>query len=253
LATRAQLRDRGLSEAAISRSIKAGRLHPLYRGVYLVGHPVPPPLALELAALLACGSTAALSYWTAAGLYRILARADGPIHVTIPDRRCRARSGLQPHFASLPDQDVTVSQGLRVTTAQRTLDDLRLFLDPAAHERATNEAEVLRLVPIKPGKPGITRQEAERRLLALLRRSGLPPTKTNITIQGHEVDALYEEARLIVEVDGYAFHRTRHAFEQDRRRDASLLAAGYRVMRVTYRQLDEEPEAVVVRLARSLP
>ncbi len=71
-------------------------------------------------------------------------------------------------------------------------------------------------------------------------------------VQDHEVDALYEEARLVVEMDGYAFHRTRRAFEQDRRRDASLLAAGYRVMRITYRQLDEEPEAVVVRLATAL-
>jgi very-short-patch-repair endonuclease len=253
LATRAQLRRGGLSDAAISRSIKAGRLHPLHRGVYLVGHAVPPPLALELAALLACGPTAALSHRTAGVLYRILPFWTGPIEITIPDRRCRPRPALRPYANQLDPTEVTTRHGLRLTSPARTLQDLATVLDPDSLERATNEAEVLRLVPVKPGKPGITREEAERRLLSLLHRSGLQPTKTNVRVCGHEVDALYEPARLIVEMDGYTFHRTRRAFEEDRRRDANLLAAGYRVMRVTWRQLTEEPEAFVVRLARSLP
>jgi very-short-patch-repair endonuclease len=253
--TRSQLRQAGLSEAAISRQLGSGRLHLLHRGVYLVGHAVPPPLARELAALLACGPTAALSHQTAAAFWRILPSPDPTtVHVTVPDRRCRPRPGLRTHAHKLDPADTTTRHGLRLTTPARTLQDLTPLLDPAALERATNEAQVLGLqVPHRTDTPGLTRSEAERRLLDLLRRAGLPPTATNAKVAGHEVDVLYEEERLIVEVDGYAFHRTRAAFERDRRRDADLVAAGCRVMRVTWRQLCDEREALVVRLARSLP
>lgn len=252
LITRGQLLDAGMSARSIARRVTSGRLHSLHRGVYLVGHAVPPPLALELAALLACGPTAALSHRTAGVLYRVFPSWTGPVEVTIPDRRCRQRPRLRPYAKALLEKEVTIRHGLRLTTPARTLRDLATVLDPAQHQRATNEAEVLGLVPIRADKPGITRKEAERRLLALLQRSGLTPTKTNIKIENHEVDALFQDQRLIVEIDGYAFHRTRASFEKDRRRDADLLAAGYRVMRVTWRQLTEEPEALIARLAAAL-
>ncbi|MGI8580060.1 MAG: type IV toxin-antitoxin system AbiEi family antitoxin domain-containing protein [Solirubrobacteraceae bacterium] len=252
LVTHAQLLDAGVPRRTITRRLAGGQLHRLHQGVYLVGHAVPPPLALELAALLACGPTAALSHRTAGALYRIFPSWTGPIEVTIPDRRCRPRPGLSPHAAKLDEDEVTTRHGLRLTTPARTLRDLATILDPATLERATNEAQVLGLIPPDTTRPGITRSEAERLLLALLRRAGLPPTKTNIKVENHEVDALYEQAGLVVEMDGYAFHRTRASFENDRRRDAVLLAAGYRVMRVTWRQLTEEPEALVARLATAL-
>lgn len=252
LVTRAQLLDAGISERSIARRVTAGRLHPLHKGVYLVGHAVPPPLARELAALLACGPRSALSHTTAAVLYRIPSSQDRTIHITIPDRRCRPRPGLSPHAAKLDEDEVTTRHGLRLTTPARTLRDLATILDPATLERATHEAQVLGLIPPDTTRPGITRSEAERLLLALLRRAGLPPTKTNIKVENHEVDALYEQAGLVVEMDGYAFHRTRASFENDRHRDAVLLAAGYRVMRITWSQLTEEPEALVARLATAL-
>lgn len=248
--TSQQLADLEVAPSSIRRKVAAGTLHRIHRGVYLLGHTAAAPLAMELAALLACGPTAALSHWTAAALYRILARIDGPIHVTVPDRRCRPRPGVQPHFAPLPDEEVMTTQGLKVTTPQRTLQDLRPFLDPAAYERAQNEAQVLHLIPRNQAEPGITRSQAERRLLTLLRRAGLPPTNTNTRIKGHEVDVLFQDQKLIVEVDGYAAHGTRLAFENDRRRDAQLTAAGYRVMRITWRQLTQEPEAVALDWAR---
>jgi very-short-patch-repair endonuclease len=253
LITRTQLLAVGVSPAAISRDLASGRLHPLHRGVYLLGHPVAPPLAWELAALLYCGPTAALSHHTAATLHRILPSQAKTIHVTIPDRRCRPRPGLHPHATALSPTDVTTHQGLRLTTPARTLQDLTHLLDPATLERATNEAQVLNLIPRNAiGHPTVTRSEAERQLLDLLRRAGLPPTATNTNIAGHEVDILYAHQRLVVEMDGYAFHATRRAFERDRRRDGDLLAAGFRVMRVTWRQLTEEPEALLVRVVRSL-
>jgi very-short-patch-repair endonuclease len=100
--------------------------------------------------------------------------------------------------------------------------------------------------------PQLTRSEAERRFLDLIERARLPRPRTNVRIGRYEVDLLWPEQRLIVEVDGYAFHSTRAAFERDRARDAELIAAGYHVIRVTWRQLVEEPEATVALLAAAL-
>ena len=110
----------------------------------------------------------------------------------------------------------------------------------------------LRAVLGRDGDAAITRSEAEERLLALLRASRLPAPLTNQRATGCEVDFLWPEQRFIVEVDGFAFHGSRAAFERDRRRDADLQGAGYRVMRVTWRQLVDEPEATLVRIAQAL-
>jgi very-short-patch-repair endonuclease len=83
-------------------------------------------------------------------------------------------------------------------------------------------------------------------------RARLPAPAVNLTVAGHEVDFFWRVERLVVEVDGFAFHRTRSSFEEDRLRDAELLAAGFSVQRVTWRQLVREPEAVVARLAQAL-
>src|SRR4051812_23175674 len=96
--------------------------------------------------------------------------------------------------------------------------------------------------------PTLTRSEAERNLVDLIRKAGLPPPETNTRIAGHEVDAVWRARRLVVEVDGYAYHGTRAAFERDRRRDADLQAAGFRVLRITWRRLQDEPLAVAAAL-----
>jgi very-short-patch-repair endonuclease len=100
-------------------------------------------------------------------------------------------------------------------------------------------------------EPALTRSQAERGLLELIRAARLPRPETNVRVERHEVDFLWRAARLVAEVDGYAFHGTRGAFERDRRRDADLQAAGWRVLRITWRRLAEEPEAVVATLARA--
>ena len=92
----------------------------------------------------------------------------------------------------------------------------------------------------------------DRRFLDLARKGRLPPPEANVRIGRYEIDFLWREARLAVEVDGFRFHSSQPAFERDRLRDAELLAQGYRVMRVTWRQMTREPEAVLVRLARLL-
>lgn len=101
-------------------------------------------------------------------------------------------------------------------------------------------------------RPGVGNREAERRLRRLLRRPDLLPDRTDVVIEGHEVEGVFLDARLVVEVDGWAFHRTRGKWERDRRRDADRLAAGWRVLRLTWRQIVYEPELTVARVSRAL-
>jgi very-short-patch-repair endonuclease len=98
----------------------------------------------------------------------------------------------------------------------------------------------------------MTRSEAERRLIALIRAADLPDPSANVKVCGHMVDLVWPRERLIVEFDGWATHQTRAAFETDRLRDQRLVAAGYRVIRITYRQLEHEPIAVIARLSAAL-
>ena len=97
-----------------------------------------------------------------------------------------------------------------------------------------------------------TRSHAERKLLALLRRAGLPPSATNAHIAGHEVDVLYATRRVVVEMDGLAFHATHAAAERDRTKDAALRTSGYEVLRFTWRQVTERPESVAATVAVAL-
>jgi very-short-patch-repair endonuclease len=251
LITREQLLALGFSDRAIARAVAAGRLHRVHRGVYLVGYAVMLPLAHEEAALLAVGAGATLSHHSAAGVWGF-ATPDDAVHVTAAGRRPRHRRGIRTHHAPLPPSETRTRHGLRLTSPSRTLDDLASFLAPAAHRRATDEAEGLGLIPVTTDKSGMTRSEAERRLIDLLHRAGLPPTATNTKLHGHEVDVLYEPQRLVLEMDGFAYHRTRTQAHRDHVRDATLLAHGYRVLRIGWHQITDAPEALVADIARAL-
>ena len=270
--TTAQLAAAGLGRHAIAHRVRAGWLRRLHRGVYLVG-PLTGPLTLEMAALLTCGvRRSALSFHTAAARWRVRAGSPALIHVSVTTH-VRHRDGVRVHrVAELRDSDVTVLDGCRVTTPLRTLSDLAACLPAHDLARAVEEAQVLRLVTraqllaLPPGRsspalrraveaqhePSLTRSEAERRLLALVRDARLPRPRTNAPLGRYEVDFLWPDQRLVVEVDGFAFHSTRAAFERDRLRDAELQAAGYRVIRVTWRQIAYEPQALIARLAAAL-
>lgn len=268
-----QLAVAGLGRGAIAHRLANGRLHRLHRGVYLVGHPVPPPLAREVAALLACGNDAVLSHQTAGALWGIVDAATG-VDVVVSSGDPRGHAGIRVHrVRPLDAVDVRRHQRLPITSPARTLMDLAAVLGDRALERAVNEALVRRLtseaelqatlrrlpgrrgVPLlralleRSAGPALTRSEAEVRLLDLVRRGQLPRPETNVAVLGHEVDVLWRSQRLVVEIDGYAFHSSRAAFERDRARDAKLLASGWRVLRITWRQLVDEPEAALVRIA----
>jgi len=169
--------------------------------------------------------------------------------------------------------DATLRDGIPVTTVERTILDLAELVDTRTLHRVFEEAERLRLVDMQAigrvyernrGRHGLrplrhlitssrlpepaARSELERRFLDLCDEAGLPRPAVNVLVAGFEVDALWPAERLVVELDGHEFHRTRAAFERDRARDAALAVAGYTVVRVTYRRLLAEPAQIAGEL-----
>ena len=276
--SREQLAAAGLPPHVIEYRVKKGRLERLYRGVYRVG-PVAAMYEGETAAVLACGEGAVLSRRSAALVWELMARpnATGPLHVTVAGRYRNPGAGVRVHrVASLPPDETTVRHGIPITTPARTIIDLSVCARAREVEQALAQAErsglasreqvgvLLARCPRRPGTrllraildgaggPAFVRSKAESRFLALVRRARLDAPEANASMRGHEVDFLWRAARLVVEIDGFAYHSDAHAFERDRRRDADLTAAGLRVVRFTWRQLSREPEAVLVRLVQLL-
>jgi very-short-patch-repair endonuclease len=214
-----------------------------------------------MAAVLACGPDAALSHQSAGTLWRILPRWPTPTHVTAPNDR--DRPGIHLHRS--PNAETTTHYGIRVTTPARTLVDLADVLTPKQLTRAVNEAQVQRLVTPNelttlltryPGRRtsqltphrGATRSPLEDRFVRFLKRHHLPVPELNQRIQGHEVDALYREQKLVIELDSRQFHSTPRAFEQDRDRDADLLNAGFSTLRITDQRLKHNDAREAQRL-----
>jgi very-short-patch-repair endonuclease len=272
-----QLNECGLGERAIRWRADVGRLHRIHRGVYAVGAAPLTQQGRWMAAVLACGDGAVLSHYAAGALWRILPAATR-IDVTVPTRAGRGkRKGIAVHRSPLERYEVTRRERISVTTPARTLLDLAAILPRRRLERATDEAEYLRLfdrrairrvVVAHPAHPGAaklrrllsehtagatrTRTGLEEDFLALCRAEGLPTPEVNVQVGPFEADFLWRDHRLIVETDGRAAHGTRRSFEHDRARDARLTTAGYRVVRFTYRQVVREPEAVARVLASLL-
>jgi len=275
--TREQLSEVGLTREAIDHWLRAARLHSLYRGVYLLGHLKPTKGARELGAVLACGPGAVVSHRSAAGLWRLLPDPAGDIDITLAGRHCGVKQGMRIHRVDALDRrDVRRLGGIPVTSPARTILDLATAVPLRDLERALAEAQARRLVrrndllsllARRSGRPGVrvlralmdddavpalTRSEAEDRLLALIRAAELPAPEVNVQVGRYEVDFLWREQRLVVEVDGFRFHSSRAAFERDRLRDAGLAGMGFRVFRTTWRQIVQGPEALVARIAAAL-
>lgn len=239
-----------------------------------MGHPRLTRRGHEWAALLAVGGPAwaALSHRTAAGIRGLILSTDA-LEVTTP-RASRGPQGITVHRSRTLAGDVVVDRdGFAITSVARTLIDLADCLTPRQLERACHRAETLRLLDAGvlaermaalPGRrtralraalatlasadPVVTRTELEARFLALIADLGLPRPLVNAQLHGFEVDFLWPGERLVVETDGGAFHRTLTAFEKDRRRDAALAIAGYRVQRFSWQQVVSEPGAVAAAM-----
>jgi very-short-patch-repair endonuclease len=163
----------------------------------------------------------------------------------------KQRPGLRIHRSHLPDHTTQIRDGIRVTTPARTLADLKRVVAPSVYRRALRQADYLGL-PLEETPTDRTRSELERDFLRLCRRHRLPVPEVNVRIGPFTVDFLWPEVRLVVETDGYAAHRGRQAFEDDRARDLELRRRGYEVMRFTDSQIDGQPAVVAGAIRRAV-
>jgi very-short-patch-repair endonuclease len=271
IATR-QLVELGLSQQAVSHRVAAGRLHRVHHGVYAVGHTVLGIRGHWMAAVLACGPGAALSHASAAALWD-LRRSDALIVDVTVRRTGRKRPGIRIHRPRRP-AETTIRDGIPVTTPARTILDMAATLSPSRFENLLDRAEIRELTDYPaldaiarahPGHRGarklqktlrsyyagdeLARSDLELLFKDLCRACGLPIPRVNQPVAGREVDFIFAEQRLIVEIDSWRYHKTRRAFEDDRARDVLTTAAGYRTLRFTDRQLTRQPHQVAEAIA----
>jgi hypothetical protein len=233
--TRGELLELGMTPRQITRRVAAGRLHRLHREVYAVGHGGVGLHGRWLAAVLACGKGALLSQRSAAALWGMRTTSAPLIDVTVPPGNGhRSKDHIRVHREA---KDGTIHLGIPVTSPRCTLDDLAAAKIPRWQLRKAEEVAQRLGEPVTPQGP---RSPLEEAFLALCPAEPV----VNGTIEGLEVDFHWPDARLVVETDGHEHHGTRAAFERDRARDQALIAAGWTVLRFTYRQVLEEPARV---------
>jgi uncharacterized protein DUF559 len=270
----AQLKELGLGARGSQLRAARGRLHRIHRGVYaIVPRELLPREGLWLAAVLACGPSAALSHRSAAALQELRPTGSTLIDVCIPGRSSRGHQGVRLHRSNtLTPADITAVRGIPCTTVARTLLDLAGVLPRRAVERACDQAEILQTFDLSAIEEQIARHRTRRgamtlqaildehyigqtptwsvleeRFLALTRSAGLPDPVVNTFIDPGDgepavrVDFAWPERRLAVEADGRATHLTHQAFERDRRRDQRVTAAGWRIVRTTWHQIRHAP------------
>jgi hypothetical protein len=269
-----QLVHLGFGADAIKRRLSAGRLHLLHRGVYAVGHRRVNQRGHWMAAVLAYGEPAVLSHQSAAALWGLVG-ARSPIDVTSPQGR-PGRKGIRLHKGRLDADERTKRDGIPITTVARTVLDLAETIDGERLARAMEEADRLNLLRVSElervcaradGRHGAgicrqlvaslittprTRSPLEQRFVGFCDSHRLPRPVFNATVLGHEVDALWPDRKVAVELDSWEFHRHRAAFENDRERDTELQVAGYRTIRVTDRRMKADAAALAAQLRELL-
>jgi hypothetical protein len=228
-----------------------------------------------VAAVLACGDDAALSHRSAAHLHELRFTSRRGIDVIVTGRTPRRHAGVELHRSLTLDRprDVTRVRGIPVTTIARTLLDLAAVVERRQMARAVYQAELLEVLDMRalveqlsrnPHAPGSRRLRAEldlptdssdsplaNRFLARWRAFGGPDPEREPYIDPGDggvllrPDFVWRQPKVAVEADGRGSHRTIHAFEDDRVRDQRLVAAGWIVIRVTDRQLTDEPERIL--------
>jgi very-short-patch-repair endonuclease len=259
--TREQLLRAGVSEATVQRKIRSGYLLSEYRGVYRIGYRAPGMEARYLAAVLACGEDAALSGPPAAHLFGLV-KGSAPCPEVSAPRNRRIRGMITHRVRGLDPRDVGSYRGIPITSVARTVVDLAEGLSPQALALACHEAEVrhnvraeqiraalarrpnaagaAKLRAVLDGATPVLLSKLERAFLTRLKLAGLPLPRTNKRVDARYVDCRWSEHRLTVELDGYRYHHTRHAWEQDRRREREARARGDEFRRYTYGDVCED-------------
>ena len=279
---RRQLLERGLTRHEIAGMLAARRLLAIHRGAYAVGHRALTARSRWMAAVLACGPGALLSHRSCAALRGLRRTSISYVEVIVPTERGRI-AGVRPYLCRrLRPQDRDEVDGIPCTSVALTLLSLGAVLPRRAVERTCDEAEVQELFDLAAledvlerfrGARGtailravlgahaigttLTRSELEERALVLFARAGIPRPAVNATVATPsgipaEVDFLWRRERLVLETDGMRFHATRRQIERDRRKEAELVRAGYRVVRMTWDQIVREPATVAATLRAAL-
>jgi hypothetical protein len=229
--TRAQLLDLGLTSEAITHRLRRGRLQPVHRGIYVLGAQRLTRHGRWMAAVLACGPEAVLSYEGAGELWEIRGRKGGPIEVSVPPGARRRVRGIIVHRRALSERDIARRIGIPVTSPTCTLIDLASRIRSGELEAAISEADRLDLVDPdrlrtdvdrlshRSGLPAlrqildrrtfrVTHSELERRFLPIAREAGLPGPQTQVWFGPDRVDFYWPDLKLVVETDGLRYHRT---------------------------------------------
>lgn len=267
-----QLLAIGLSRTAIGVRVRNGRLHPVHRGVYAVGHGALPLKSRFMAATLACAPAGALGYRSNGAHWAFMSWDDSHlIEVTVPGSAPRRHPGLRIHRTRLLDpRDVTTREGIRCTTPARTLLDLADELPDKSLRRAVRQAQAMHLTNVRQiadvltranGRQGAsrlaaliadgpmpTRSDLEDIVLDLIMQAGLRRPEINRRLGRVYPDLRWPDKQLTVECDGATWHSGKLALQDDSERQARLEADGERVLRVTWQQATSQPQQTLKRL-----
>lgn len=264
--TLAQLVRIGFSEDQVQRRVKRGWLVRLHEGIFAIG--TIGAIGKLQAGLWACGEAACAWDESSAALHSLLPYP-AAVYVAVPRNGPRP-PGLHVHR---PTREIgwTRREGLRTADVPETLLALakksralaQEATDQALISRRTSRAALTRFLSDRRGRRGTrilreiiegphTRSHAEKAFYKLLHAAKLPLPEVNVRVNGHLVDFYWPEYELIVETDGWASHGRRSQWEQDHRRDLDHFAAGTTTLRITARQLEREPFAIVAALTRRL-
>jgi hypothetical protein len=273
--TRRQLLVLGFTSSAIEHRLQKGRLHEIGQGVYAVGRPELTRCGRWMAAVLACGEGAALSHRSAAALWEIGNEWGSRVDVSIRRKSDLRRAGIRIHARpSLPAKEITIREGIPVTTPVRTLIDVATELARNRLERAVNEADKRNLVDPeslrsalddRAGQPGVrplralldrhtfllSDSDLESFFRPIAAQAGLPSPLGKQIVNGFEVDFHFPQLGLVIETDGWRYHRTPATQTKDAKRDQIHTASGLTPLRFSHYQVKYEPASVCNILART--
>jgi len=277
LITTDQLAACGLGKDAVAHRVRTGRLHLVFHTVYSVGCGELPPLALELAALLACGRPSFIGHRSAAFVWGLVKVAPAEVEVSVVGGACRSREGIRVHrLQAIDRRDVQRHEGLWISTPARALleiavvsahDELVDAVGAGVAGRLVNRGELDAVLARNRGRRGvarlaevlgeesgvtITRSRAERAFWKLIRDARLPRPEVNQRLGPYVPDFMWREQRLIVELDSYQFHAGPDRWQNDHDKDLYFRESGFDVLRPTRDHVVHQPARVLVSVVRAL-
>lgn len=265
-----QICELGVADRTIGDWRTQGYIHQVLPGVYAVGHRAPSLEADLAAALLYAGPGAALSHTTAAYWLGLLEHRPRVIHISTP-RRCRSQSGITVHGRR--SQERIWHRGLPTTTLPELFRDLAAGTSLRNLRRALANADYRNLLDLtaveaalRRGRPGSarlrqaltehqprlarTKSDLEVAFLELCEGAGIPLPEVNVRVVGWEVDALFRDQRIAVELDGPGNHRSPAQTRRDRRKEQALRNAGWLPVRYSDDQLEHHGGEVIAEIRR---